>query len=287
MISIIICSQNPAYLQALTQNIEESVGISYELLAIDNKDSKKGIASVYNEAAAKAHYNILCFIHEDIRIHTIDWGHVLVNTLSDENIGLVGISGAVFKSKYPATWSACESNLYRTHSIQHFKNISLPVETNINPLNEKKTLVAVIDGVFMATRKNVFTKFSFDEKLLSGFHGYDIDYSIQVSQKYNMVVSFEILLEHFSEGNFNTQWLNSSIAVHKKWKKKLPSKTLLMSKSTIRFNDYLAINSLLNVALKHNGNKRLVLLNYFRSVIAFWEYNGFKFSKSVFQYLKK
>ena len=285
MISIIICSKNPAYLNALTQNISETIGISYELLAFDNRLSKKGIAAVYNSQAAKARYETLCFVHEDIVIHTVGWGMILKNLLANKSVGLVGISGAVFKSKYPGIWSSCETNLYRTNSIQHFKNSIEPVITNINPENATHENVVVIDGVFMATRKNIFLNNKFDEILLKGFHGYDIDYSIQIGQQYKVLVSFEILIEHLSEGILSPVWLKDSIHVHKKWSKALPLQSNLLAAEQIHLNDYLAMQNLMSVALKYKGNKKIVLLNYLKLIFLFRKYNRFKFSKSVCKYL--
>ena len=284
MISIIICSINPGYLRALTLNIEATIGSEYEILSFDNTFEKKGISEIYNQQAAFAKYDILCFMHEDVIIHTLNWAEILHELLADKSIGLVGISGAIFKSHYSGTWSSCNQNLYRTNSIQHFKNKETPVTININPENEIVATVAIIDGVFMATRKDVFSTFSFDEKLLKGFHGYDIDYSIQIGQKYKLVVSYRILLEHLSEGTLSAQWLQDSIAVHKKWKEILPVKVFSLSDGEIQYNNYLSISNVLNVSLKFINNKRLVITTYVILIFNFWKYNKYRYSKAVIKY---
>jgi len=272
-------------LEQLKLNIRETVGVPFELIAIDNNIEKKSIAAVYNAKAGDAKFNCLCFLHEDVIIHSNDWGKVLIELLSDEKIGLVGVSGAVYKSKYAATWSACDKSLYRTHSIQHFKNSSASIETSINPDNDSFSEVVVIDGVFMATTKKVFSQFRFDEVLLTGFHGYDIDYSLLVSSKYKIVVSYEILLEHLSEGQLNKEWLDNSITLHNKWKKRLPAQVKILKKSIIQFSDSLACGLIVRVATKHKGYKLMVIKTYFKLLFIYFRFNRMKHTKLVAEYL--
>jgi hypothetical protein len=284
MISIIVSSKNPDFLCALSLNIAATIGNVYEILAFDNRFEKKGLCEVYNRHAERAKYNIICFMHEDVFIHTAKWGESLLKLLADKSIGLVGISGAVFKSRYSGVWSSCDKNLYRTNSIQHFKNNKEPVAININKENNESAEVAIIDGVFMATRKDVFSSFSFDEKLLKGFHGYDIDYSLQVGQKYKLVVSYSILLEHLSEGTLSAQWLHDSMAIHKKWKKILPVKVFSLTDRELQYNNYLSISNVLNVSLKFVNNNRLVITTYLILISKFWKFNKFRYSKAVLKY---
>lgn len=285
MISIIICSINPCFLIELKENIEKTIKSPYEILEYDNRVFGKNICDVYNLQASKAKYDILCFLHEDVVFHTIGWGKCLVELLKIDTIGLVGISGSVYKSKFPATWSACHNSFYRSHSIQHFNNQDKPVVTNINPNNDVYSEVAAIDGVFMATRKDIFNKFKFDSSYLKGFHGYDIDYSLQVGQHYQVVVSYEILLEHLSEGVLSNEWLKYSLQLHRIWKKRLPLQINNLPHKVKRQSDYLSCSCVLLVGLRNPGNKKLVLYYYLKLVTNFLSLNKFRFSKSVFIYL--
>lgn len=285
MISVIICSVNPEHLKELSWNIEATVGLPYELLAFDNRIENNGISKVYNDAAAKSKYNILCFIHEDIKFHTKNWGQVLVNVLKDKKNGLVGVSGAVYKSKYPGTWSACDSSFYRTHSIQHYKNTPKPIIHEFNPEQEDVSEVAVIDGVFMAITKKIFYQFHFDQKSFPSFHGYDLDYSLQISTRYKVVITHQILLEHFSEGNLNGTWIENSLKLHEKWKNTLPVSLVCLTKSQKKLNDYLALCCALNVALQSKKYKKKVIEYYLKMILKFYSINKLKYSKTVFKYL--
>ena len=225
MISIIICSISPGMLNKVKENIAATIGVNFELIAIDNSIAKQGICKVYNDAVGKATFDIVCFIHEDVLIHSNNWGQHLVTLFGDTSIGLAGVSGTVYKSAYPAVWSACDQSLYRINTIQHFEGQALAVKAVINPLENSFDEVAVIDGIFLATRKEVIALFPFDETMFTGFHCYDLDFSLSIGTKYKIVVTYAILLEHFSEGHLNKNWLDDSLKLHKKWKAILPKQT--------------------------------------------------------------
>ncbi len=223
MVSIIICSVNPDYLDALTKNIEQTIGLPYQIIAIDNAINRFGICKVYNIGAKKAIYNTLCFVHEDVAFATQNWGNIITQHLKDKKVGLIGLAGGDAKSIVPSSWSIpVVSN--QINIFQHFKDKSKTakhiVETNVP--NTLKQQVVALDGVFLCTRKNVFDKFKFDEQTFKGFHGYDIDYSLQVNTQYQVFVIFNLVLHHFSEGSPDSKWVYSAIALSNKWKNQLP-----------------------------------------------------------------
>jgi hypothetical protein len=224
MISVIICSVNPVSLANIKKNIQETIGIPYEIIDIDNSKNQYGICKAYNEGGAKARFPILCFMHEDISFETQHWGDLVCRHLADDSTGLLGIAGGDAKSLVPSSWSvpiiSNEINL-----VQHYKSNKAPVErivtTNPNVPGPKKKVVA-LDGVWLCTKKEVFDQFKFDEINFAGFHGYDIDYSLQVNTRYDLYVVFDIVIHHFSEGTPDKKWIDSAIRVSSKWKHRLP-----------------------------------------------------------------
>ena len=74
----------------------------------------------------------------------------------------------------------------------------------------------------VCTLRNLALKYPFDQDLLKGFHCYDIDYCLTLKQHYDVVVTFNILMEHFSEGGYSKEWFEDTLKVHKKWEKTLP-----------------------------------------------------------------
>ncbi len=227
MISIIIASVNPLLLASLRTNIAEKVGVAFEIIAIDNGEGKMGLCELYNKAAAEAKYNFLCFMHEDLTITTNNWGSIVIdNFTNNPKLGLIGVAGSKYKSAAPSTWHCFEDEapeLLHYNLIQHYKFSVKEKQLNYsNPAGVKLTKVACVDGLWFCCTRTAIETYAFDQHLLKGFHGYDLDFSLGIGQHFDVAVTFEILIEHFSEGNTNKAWLEDILKVHEKWSDLLP-----------------------------------------------------------------
>ena len=224
MISIIICSVNKDLLSRLLLHIEETIGMPYEVISIDNSENQYSLCKAYNEGADRAQYPILCFMHEDISFETKNWGPIICMHLQDPGAGLLGVAGGDAKSRVPSSWSLPIASNH-INLVQHYKHAAIPPDrilTTDNRTNASRVKVIAVDGVWLCTRKDVFDQFRFDEKMFTGFHGYDIDYSLQVNAKYDVYVIFDVLIHHYSEGKPDRKWMESACLVSKKWKHLLP-----------------------------------------------------------------
>ncbi|MBT0810563.1 hypothetical protein KIH41_04650 [Litoribacter ruber] len=225
MISIIICTINPTNLLNISKNIENTIGVPYEIVAIDNTQNPKGLTAIYNEGSKKAKYENVCFVHEDVKFQTQDWGKVILKIFTNEEVGLVGVAGSSHKPKIASGWGALglQEKFIKINLIQHFKFVNQPpIKQYQNTENEKLAQVACLDGVLLISKKSIIEEFPFDEKLLKGFHCYDIDLSLAIGQKYKVAVTYEILIDHFSEGKTDVNWIADTILIHDKWKNILP-----------------------------------------------------------------
>jgi glycosyltransferase involved in cell wall biosynthesis len=231
MISIIISSANKQQLGDVISNIKATVGIPYEIIAVDNGNGDKGICEVYNHGIAVAKYDVMCFMHEDVKIHTENWGGIVLDLfIKNEKVGLIGIAGSKHKAFVPSHWFSFLAQLNRVNIIQQYKFRSAEKEVVCqNPESESVSLVTGVDGVWFCTHKKVTQQIKFDQQLLKGFHGYDVDFSLSVGLKWDVVVTYDVLLEHFSEGNYNKQWIESTLVIHKKWRHTLPRTTVSLT----------------------------------------------------------
>lgn len=211
MLSIIISSYQPQFYSALEKNIAETIGIPYEIIKIDNPNLM-GICEAYNKGASLSKYDYLLFVHEDVIFHTKEWGQKLINHLKLENVGVVGVAGSNYVPQAPIGWHLPDDKYNFLYLIQNDKNSNQPkFINNIKSVQE----VYALDGVFMAVKKNIYSKFYFDE-ILKGFHGYDLDFSLCVAQQYKNLVINDILIEHFSKGNPDLEWFKAVIYVREK-----------------------------------------------------------------------
>lgn len=214
MLSIIISSYQQPYYDQLVKNINETIGdgIIYEIIQMWNPNLM-GITEAYNLGAEKSVYENLLFIHEDVLFHTNNWGRKLIIHLNQPNVGIIGLAGSSYVPAAPSSWTVSEKYNF-VNILQGNKEKSEP--TLLKTTTESINKVYAIDGVFMSVKKEVFNQFKFNEELLKGFHGYDLDFSLRVSRKFQNYVIDNILIEHFSKGNLDHKWLDANIVIKQK-----------------------------------------------------------------------
>ena len=220
MISMIVCSVDPAKLEKFCENVLMTVGCPCEFVVHDNRETGYGITHVYNLCAAKAKGEYLCFAHEDIFFRTPDWGERIVSLLQRPATGVVGFAGSTAKLAAYSGWGSMKQYT-RYNYIQRFRNGSIKY-CIANPDKVSASPVIVLDGMCLFMRKEVWAETRFDEATFQGFHLYDLDISMAVGQKYVNYVTNDVLLEHFSEGSYNQPWLDDTGRFHRKWADRLP-----------------------------------------------------------------
>lgn len=220
MISVIVCSRSKDLPTDFRNNILNTIGCECELIVIDNSLNRYSIFEAYNQGIAKSIYDILCFIHDDIFLKSKDWGIVLKEILLNNEVGLVGLAGAKSKSKTPSLWRDVEESHRVVNIYQSFKGSSKETEFWLEGFNNNEEEVVVMDGVFIAARKD--NRFEFDESI-NGFHNYDFNICMEYKRlNYKSIITNRIALEHKSVGLMNSNWLETSLYFTKKYKDLLP-----------------------------------------------------------------
>jgi hypothetical protein len=220
MISIVVSSYKKDLFNQLRTNIENTIGVDYEIIKIDNPNLM-GICEAYNLGTSKSKYEIILFCHEDLIFRSKNWGKEILSLFeTDSKIGLIGLAGCKVKSYVASGWHTKEDKFLAYNFIQsdHNNQRERSIHININ----KTTEVACIDGFFMASKKDVILKNPFDSYLLKGFHGYDLDISLALSQKNKIVISHVIKVEHLSLGRPDKNWFQDILKVNDKYRKVLP-----------------------------------------------------------------
>ncbi len=230
MLSIIVSSYQEEYFIQFSKNIEETIGNDFEYEIIQQwNPGTMGICEAYNRGAEKAQYENLLFIHEDVLFETKDWGEILIDYLKLDNVGCIGVAGANYVPNTPTPWWVIKD--YANSHLSHFnkktnKRYDYTFSSDKNGLLETKLL----DGVFIACRKDVWKKVKFNEDL-KGFHGYDINFSIKVTENYQNYITNKISIVHFSHGNLTKEWLECVIKAYsfvEKGKTKIDNKLELV-----------------------------------------------------------
>lgn len=258
MISIIVCSINNKYFEQLKKSIEDTIGdIPYEIIRIDNNKEKLSITKAYNLGISKSNYNYLVFVHEDVLFHTNNWGTLLVNIFErDKEMGLLGVSGAKYKSKFPSAGWHTKDELLNINIYQHYNNGNKPA-IDLKGFASDIEDVVVIDGVFMVLDKS--KGIVFNEKI-NGFHCYDLAISLDVlKSKYKVKVTNQILIEHLSIGNANVSFIESILRFHRLYKNQLP----MSLNQDINNLEIIALGKFLSVCLSNRFIPFRLWLTYF------------------------
>lgn len=220
MLSIIVCSIDPQKAASLRKNVEATAGVPFEMIVVDNRGTNKGICRVYNEAAAQARYDTLCFLHEDIEFLTEGWGTIIAAKAAEEQCGVIGFAGSTVKLRRTTAWNTAKRYM-RCNYVQYMRGGDHP--KRVNPLGEEFSRVVTLDGMALCMHRRVWQRVGFDEQHLTGFHCYDLDITIAAaSEGLANYVCHTVLIEHFSTGAYSAGWYEAMEQLHDKWRKRLP-----------------------------------------------------------------
>lgn len=268
MISLIICSREEKLLIQVRETIAKTIGLPHEIIAIDNSAGKHSIFEAYNQGIALSKYDVLCFMHEDISFDTPNWGQVVLDTFAAHpKLGLLGVAGSTYKPLVPSGWSHGLATQRTTfmHLVQHYKQGGSELFHN-NPTGKPFAKVVSVDGVWFCTTKAVVSQIKFDAATFKGFHCYDVDFSLSVGQRFEVGVTFDILIHHFSEGSLNDSWFTETLKLHKKWRATLPINLAGLSPKLRAQEEYGAFQAILPRLI----GKRKFVLALFREL---WQAN--------------
>lgn len=225
MISLIICSRCEKPDPALAENIRQTVGVPYEIVWIDNSRGQYSIFEAYNIGVDRAKGDVLCFMHEDIVFHSHDWGRTVERHLSKPQVGAVGVAGGnVVLDRFDWRFYG---DFYHTYMMQGAFTVTEQPEYTILAYPPKECLplfqVAVIDGVWMCMRRDLFNTVRFDDVTFHDFHLYDTDICMQINAMgLGVFVTNDVLLEHRSEGTFSRGFTDALQVFFNKWRNDLP-----------------------------------------------------------------
>ena len=224
MISCIICSRRPDISAELKENIESTIGCEYELVVIDNSKNDYSIFSAYNEGVHRAKGDMLCFMHEDILYHTKGWGiKVAEYFVQYPKAGLIGAAGTHYLSSIPSGW--WEAEILSGNLIQGYSENGVYKTRHDYWANSRNnpTRVVAVDGLWMCIPRKMFEEIRWDDINLNGFHGYDIDMSLQIwKASYEVHIVWDVLIEHKSPGVVDVSFYDSYKHLWTKWTDCLP-----------------------------------------------------------------
>jgi hypothetical protein len=221
MISIVVCSKQKILSENFSENIRKTIGVEYEIIAIDNSENKFSIFEAYNHGWKQSRFDYVCFVHDDVHFNSQNWGENVIRHLQNPETGICGLAGGPLVTHIPASWK----NKYQSVNIvQAYQRKNKPERLILLPtdFNELSNEVILLDGVFLCMRRNLDSSLRFDESF-SGFHVYDLDICLQAyTAGFKNYVIYDLSLTHFSRGNRDKVYFKNLIMLYKKWETELP-----------------------------------------------------------------
>jgi hypothetical protein len=165
-------------------------------------------------------------VHQDAEIVDADLCERLREAFADPDVGLVGCVGAVGVRSI-AWWEASVTlasfvNRYEDHGGGDLESFSWNRDTA--PAYAQTGEVETLDGFVLALSPWVVGNVRFDERLGS-FHGYDLDFCLQVREAGRKVVTADFRAIHHRRLEMvpdPDEWVAAHIAVAEKWDGRMP-----------------------------------------------------------------
>jgi GT2 family glycosyltransferase len=211
MFSVIICSVDSARFASVKAMYEAIFqGFDWELIRINDARS---LAEGYTRGIAESKGDSLIFSHDDIDIFSPDMPRRLERHLS--NFDIVGVAGTT-SLRYPA-WCWLGPPHIFGQVAGPYADGKIRVDIWGAPFPVVRDVQA-IDGLFMAARRSLFPRLSFDPLTFDGFHHYDLDFSYSAFRAgFRLAVVNDICIYHASSGKFDDVWNHYAKRFHDKW----------------------------------------------------------------------
>jgi Glycosyltransferase like family len=215
------------YARCARPGIEQAAEPGSELIAADAVGS---IARSYNEllerAAGLEELEAFVLVHQDAEIVDADFCPKVRAALADPDVAVVGCVGAIGVRSI-AWWEGSVTlssfaNRYQEHGGGDLEGFSWAWDEA--PPYAHVGEVETVDGFLLALSPWAVANVRFDEDL-SAFHGYDLDYCLQVREAGRRVVTADFRAIHHRPLEMlpdTEPWIQAHMAVAEKWDGRMP-----------------------------------------------------------------
>ena len=161
----------------------------------------RSLAEAYNRGAERVRGDWIVFCHDDIRFLREDFAARMASAM--QAFDVFGPAGATRAAGPAALWGGPASG---------FAQVSYPLPdgryiaalAGVGPVHQSAQL---LDGLFIAARRDAWARVRFDAERFDAFHLYDMDFSYACHRAgYRVGIAQDLHLLHDSLGNFDERW---------------------------------------------------------------------------------
>lgn len=220
MITVVYSShKSEKFNEDFNRHIKETIGVSqYEIIPFPNF-GEFSLANIYNKGIEKSKYDIVCCIHNDIKLEK-GWGQKLLKDYrNNPEFAIIGKAGSCYFPESGVYWERMFQTM--VGQVYHHPSGQKKWLNNYSPKLPFLVPVVTIDGLFITFDKTKI-KHKFDESI-GKFHFYDHGFCLPNyldGIKLGVTSSFEIT--HESIGQPNQEFFESKDKFVEKYKNFLP-----------------------------------------------------------------
>lgn len=198
-ISVVTCSVDNARFARVSASYARALADwPHEILRISDA---KSLAEGYMRGLAQSDGNLVIFTHDDVEILPDDFGHRLARRI--EGCDVLGVAGATLV-RGPIWTHAGHPHLHGCVIYPHETGYKVTVYSVVTPIARD---IRVMDGLFLAMPRAIAQRVGWDAENCTGFHGYDIDFSLRASKMgLRLAVASDLGVVHYSAGTFGDEW---------------------------------------------------------------------------------
>lgn len=198
-VSVVTCSNDDAQFGAMAASYDRALdGWEHEIVRVGDATS---LAGGYARGLERAAGDVVIFTHDDVEILPADFGHRLERRLNE--CDLLGVAGAT-RATGPAWAFAGWPYLHGSVIYPDDQGYRVTVYSRTVPLARE---IRVMDGVFLAMRRDLARSVGWDAQTCDGFHGYDVDFTLRAAQAgLRLAAASDLGVVHRSYGSFDEEW---------------------------------------------------------------------------------
>jgi GT2 family glycosyltransferase len=220
MITIVYSTHKSSdYNDKFKQHLLQTVGLNDVQILEYVNHNQYSLSEVYNSGITESIYDVICCIHNDIKLEK-GWGKKLLSDFLDNpEFGIIGKAGSCYFPESGVYWERLPQTM--VGQVYHHPDGQKKFLSRYSPKLPFLIPVVTIDGLFISFNKTKI-KYNFDETI-GKFHFYDHLFCLPNyldNVKIGVTSSFEIT--HQSVGRPNDEFFLSKSKFLEKWGHKLP-----------------------------------------------------------------
>lgn len=183
-------------------------------------ENSVGLPSIYNKAIFETNADHIVFLHDDVWINDKDFIRNIYSGL--RRFDVIGVAGNVRRLKNQPAWSFRSFDESKFEWDYGFLSGEVahgsPGNSPVSKYGPTPVRCEILDGVFIAVRRDILikSKVKFDE--IFDFHFYDMDFCRSARVKNLSLGTWPIKIIHQSSGAFGGgDWLRNYKKYIEKW----------------------------------------------------------------------